>query len=452
LAWALHDIDNRRIHWGLPQAKEIVIPAVMPAATLSVTDHGLVTDPNYGFCAQWSSFEAPILPSDAVIQGIYAVIRAKKTGTTSDLIFETVVGTSPNFNWFYASWDSVLDVSHATAVELSTPAIPSGPNWPEQQFSVNTNFGSLGNTLAAIAAAKLGARLGQSAYFTGCDEVVNITEGALAVYYESASPIIEDGGDLLPPMSVPDGQGLAWVRPKSVISGSWWAGDYTNGTAVANPFIPASDTIGPDLTSAILTLDYRYGETASDIENRGSVRVSPYTGKILVIELSRKFSPWTVPASCGGMLATPVGIVPCFSDASGRTYRLDSAKLHDDDYGTIPWDYTTSSFADDQMEEYLQLGNLRHFFSYLSWLASGVGNILITPLADALTNPWPTRGPYPLALNAIKDAEIPLQVSGRKMFLKFSGSPLAGSLDSFAAISRMAVRMKTHPMTPWAGR
>ena len=206
--------------------------------------------------------------------------------------------------------------------------------------------------------------------------------------------------------------------------------------------------IGQTDTNRIYYMDYRFAETAGDIEDRGAIRVSPYTGKMLVIELSRKVSPWTIPATCGGMFATAVGIVPVLSDNLGRSYRLDVTKLHDDDYGTIPGYYVTSPFVSGEMEQQLQLGNNRHLYSFLSQFIYGTGKITITPLADALDNAWPVRGPYTMTQDPQHMMEVSLNVAAERCFFKYSATPIPGSLDAWFSLSRMNVTMQPHPWSP----
>lgn len=206
------------------------------------------------------------------------------------------------------------------------------------------------------------------------------------------------------------------------------------------------------LTNKVFMMDYRFAETASEIEDRGAVRISSYSGKILVIDLSRKFSPWTIPATAGGFLTTTVGKVATFSDGSGRTYRLDPAKLHDDDYGTIPAYYVTSPFVSGDMEQQLQLGNNRHLYTFLSLFVFGTGKLTITPLENALSNVWPARGPYTMSQDPQRMFEIPLNVAAERAFFKFSASAIVPSLDAAFSLSRMNVVMAPHPMSPIAGK
>lgn len=204
-------------------------------------------------------------------------------------------------------------------------------------------------------------------------------------------------------------------------------------------------------TDKIYMVDYRYAETGQQIEDRGAIRISGFTGKMLVIEMSRKFSPWTIPASAGGFLMTPAGKVPVFSDMLGRSYTLDPTKLHDDDYGTIPSYYVTSPFVSGDQEDSLQLGHHRHLYTFLSVFLSGTGKIGITPLPDALTNAWPVRGPYAMSLNPTKTLEVPLNVAGERCMFRYDAVPLLGSLDAAFSISRMTVTMEPHPMSPVGG-
>jgi hypothetical protein len=174
-------------------------------------------------------------------------------------------------------------------------------------------------------------------------------------------------------------------------------------------------------------------------------------GKMFVLELSRKFSPWTIPATAGGFLSTSTGSILTFSNSVGRTYKLDPAKLHDDDYGTIPAYYVTSPFVSGDMEQQLQLGSFRHLLTFMGVFIYGTGKLTITPLTDALSNVWPSRGPYTMSQDPQSLLEIPLNVAGSRVFFKFSAAPTSG-LDASFSLSRMIVNVAPHPMSPVAGK
>lgn len=229
---------------------------------------------------------------------------------------------------------------------------------------------------------------------------------------------------------------------KSALTSVWGMNDVTNRRMYWGVPIGSTDT------NKVYMLDYRYAETASQIEDRGAIRISQFTGKMLVIEMSRKFSPWTIPATAGGFITRSTGVLPAFSDASGRTYTLDPTKLSDDDYGTIPSYYVTSPFVSGELEQALQLGNHRHLYTFLSAAITGTGKITITPLADTLTNAWPARGPYNLSQSAAKLLEVPLNVGAEKCFFKFSVAPQSGQTDAAFNLSRMTVTMEPHPFSP----
>jgi hypothetical protein len=185
---------------------------------------------------RWSGFTLPpgyVLPSDAVIQGIYPVIVASATHDVADSYY--TYGNSG------ASFGAVSE-GHGFTV----------PSDPSSQTFTSTLFydTSIGTSLAALSAYKIKILLNTTANVDGLTDVVNATAIGFAIYYTSATPHTDP--QIAAPFAVPSGQGLAWALPFTVEQSGVLAGcsgifcpstGYATGT-------PALDNGGLTFTGA----------------------------------------------------------------------------------------------------------------------------------------------------------------------------------------------------------
>ena len=126
----------------------------------------------------------------------------------------------------------------------------------------------------------------------------------------------------------------------------------------------------------VLVLDYRNIDGA-DIAQNPPIHIS-FTGKMIVSDLTRKWTVWGLPAWCGELMyrntvAQPQIVFGCQNPSGGaNAYLLNPAQYSDDDFGVIPASYTTYFFvshedgagpAGRQSPPYIQDGTSIHFRS-----------------------------------------------------------------------------------------
>lgn len=193
----------------------------------------------------------------------------------------------------------------------------------------------------------------------------------------------------------------------------------------------------------IFVLDYRELETAYAIGNSPPVHTS-FSGRLIVTDHTRKWAPWNLTVNGAALMYRGAGSTqPVFfsgnglaigsEPGSGQVYTLDPAKLTDDDYGQIYPSYVTYMFIGHDAEVALQLDGGRKLLAYMAIFASGFGQLTITPLCDALSNPWPLTGIRPLSSAPTHDMEWGGgNAQAQRMALQFASSPLTGTDNSFS--------------------
>lgn len=208
---------------------------------------------------------------------------------------------------------------------------------------------------------------------------------------------------------------------------------------------PTGATLNPSMTYSLNT---RLADAAYNVPD--PVHVSPYTGKIISTDLAQKWSPMSINFNSMTMSlqSTAVGVdqtafakVMTFgAQGFGQLYAQDyfnypptnptatSWNAIDDDFSTIPWVYVTYPFFSHDTEIQTQIGVYRKLFGFMGMHVSGVGFLNMVPLIDSLDNPWPALAPWTLQFaDPASDYNIGLNVTGNRMFLKFTGTPIPGS-------------------------
>jgi hypothetical protein len=144
----------------------------------------------------WSDFPLPDLPEDAVVQAIYAVARSTR-----------ITGPGP---FAYATIDAGQGLN---PWGIDTGGIPI--KWGASDWD-GTFYGDMGETsLDWLATAGICARLFSTLTQHEMDDDLFVTALGFAVYYTSSEPVTETG-EMDPPVSVPEGQGIAWTYPATV--------------------------------------------------------------------------------------------------------------------------------------------------------------------------------------------------------------------------------------------
>jgi hypothetical protein len=204
-------------------------------------------------------------------------------------------------------------------------------------------------------------------------------------------------------------------------------------------------------TMQVLVLDYRNIDGANIADNP-PVHIS-FTGKMIVSDLTRKWTQWTVPSYCGELMyrntiAQPQIVFGCKTPANGgNAYTLNAAQYHDDDFGVIPASYTTYFFVGHEQEQGLQVGSHRHIYTMSAAYISGVGNWTLTPYAASLSNPFPVSAQYPLTTAPNFDMDFGINVETTRCAFKIQAVPISPSTDSYFKLQKLVVNMAP---APWA--
>jgi hypothetical protein len=191
--------------------------------------------------------------------------------------------------------------------------------------------------------------------------------------------------------------------------------------------IPIGDAGMPSL---MLQMSYRLNDTAYNVPD--PIHVSQYSGKMIVTDLGRRWSPWQLPINCAAMVKRPLptgiaktivfgggnGQAPGAAPGFGNLYMLDMANYWpldndvtdwncvDADYGPIDAFYTTAFFFQKEAEQQPIVGNFRKIFNFLSIHATGVGKVKISPIIDALSK---IQDPLPLTTLSLQDPGFDLE-------------------------------------------
>ena len=214
----------------------------------------------------------------------------------------------------------------------------------------------------------------------------------------------------------------------------------------------------PTATGAMLVyvLDYRNIDGAAIAENP-PIHIS-FTGKMIVSDLTRKWTKWTIPASCAelmyrGEIAQPQ-IVFGGSNAAGaaQSYILNPAQFNDDDFGVSLLEtasYTTYFFVSHEMEGALQVGSHRHIYTMAQVFISGVGTWTLTPLACSLNNPFPASPSFPLSDDPFFDVDFGINVLTTRCAFRIQAQAVDG--NCYFKLQKLVINMQKDPNAPVRG-
>lgn len=202
-----------------------------------------------------------------------------------------------------------------------------------------------------------------------------------------------------------------------------------------------------------LVLDYRNIDGAAIAENP-PIHIS-FTGKMIVSDLTRKWTTWTLPAYCGelmyrGTVAQPQIVLGCLTPSGGaNSYILNQNQYFDDDFGIIPASYTTYFFVGHEQEQALQVGSHRHIYTLAQAFISGVGTWTLTPLAASLNNSFPSSPAFPLSTDPFFDVDFGINVHTTRCAFTIQAQPLAG--NSYFKLQKLVINMAKDPTAPVRG-
>jgi len=198
----------------------------------------------------------------------------------------------------------------------------------------------------------------------------------------------------------------------------------------------------------VMVLDYRNIDGGSIPENP-PIHIS-FTGKMIVSDLTRKWTSWTLPAYCGELMyrntiAQPQMVFGCQTPSDGaNAYILNANQFQDDDFGLIPASYTTYFFVSHEMEQALQVGSHRHIYTLAQAYISGIGTWTLTPLAASLSNQFPSSPAFPLNSDPGFDTDFGINVTTTRCAFMIQAQPLSG-MSSYFKLQKLVISMQKDP-------
>lgn len=227
-----------------------------------------------------------------------------------------------------------------------------------------------------------------------------------------------------------------------------------NGNQVQNPWLPAGavpDDGNPTTPNVIIALNYKFLTTGGEVGNRAEIHVSSFGGKLLSVDMARKWNIWTIASPCASLIQRQDTTLQTFvgnSAGTGKIYQLTAGLLEDD--GAAFWQlWTSHGWPTPEQEQGLQLGSFRKVFEYMGMLLDGSGELTINVLPDSLTSPY-THALLPnLGLPATSggDTELPVNETGNRLFLQFSCNAVGAGFE----LSRVVLVMRGDPWSPVRG-
>lgn len=228
-----------------------------------------------------------------------------------------------------------------------------------------------------------------------------------------------------------------------------------NGVNVQNPWIPQGlipDDGNPTTPNIVLALNYRFLTTAASLAERPEIHVSSFGGKLLSVDMSRKWNIWTIKSPCAAFIKRSDTTTQTFfgnSSNTGKLYQLTPGLLEDD--GVAFWQlWTSHGFPVPEQEQGLQLGSVRKMFEYMTMVLDGTGSLTIKVFPDKLTTPYARVLTPNLTLPASSgpDVEIPVNEVGARLFIQFSCNAVGAGFQ----LSRIVLPLRQDPWSPVTGR
>jgi hypothetical protein len=229
-----------------------------------------------------------------------------------------------------------------------------------------------------------------------------------------------------------------------------------NGVTIQNPWLPAGiipTQTAPSFVNCILELNYKQLNTAGMLSERIGVRTS-YSGKLVALEITRKWSLWTVQAPCAAFLRQPDGTAPLFvgnSVNTGKIYEFID-NLFEDDGQAIYQAYQTFGFVQGETGQQSQMGLVRYNYDFMTMILTLEGTLTITVYPNSLLSPYShtllpnLEGPInPTTVNG--DIELPVNETGSRLFFMFN----CNAVGSAFSLSRIVCVMHQDPWAPVRG-
>ena len=194
----------------------------------------------YTVGAYWSEFTVEdVLPSDAIIIGIYPVIIAEGVWELSFQYMKYGIGLS--FGGFAPTGGVGFTNPYGPIIHTTDPMQPA-VSFPVTEFTAPSIGTDLTDLLGQGVLAALNSSLGPD---FGLADTLNISAVGFAVVYESATPVVST--QIASPVALAPNQGLAWALPLEILLDIPGTGTVAGFPAtILNPGTPGSP--GGDFT------------------------------------------------------------------------------------------------------------------------------------------------------------------------------------------------------------
>ena len=199
---------------------------------------------------------------------------------------------------------------------------------------------------------------------------------------------------------------------------------------------------GATAPSIIYPIDYRELDTAYQIAQSPPIHTS-FSGRLIATDHTRKSTRWNMTMNGAALMYHGAGALsltffggnaqgPGIAAGHGNVYVLNAAKYTDDDYGQIYPYYTTYFFVTPDQAQMFHLSAGQNQVAYLLAFASGVGNLVITPLINNLSTAWPLTCTRALSAAPPNQIEWPGgDVVAQRFAIKIASTPSSGTDNAF---------------------
>lgn len=193
-----------------------------------------------------------------------------------------------------------------------------------------------------------------------------------------------------------------------------------------NTWLPNDPSDTPTSPNVILSCQFFGIDSGRELGGEAPVTVSMFTGALLFREMRRKWSIWRIPAHYADSGPNGVSQIVLGHDVPNGAYTLAylDPTVYTDMGAAIQQSYTTYAIPDSRDTQQLQLGSHYHQYSYGLVLAEGAGQMTVLGTPENLRNTLPafTQPPFTLSDPALDDVNLPLNITGNRLFLTVAAS------------------------------
>ncbi|MGH7442578.1 MAG: hypothetical protein ACREKE_07910 [bacterium] len=185
-----------------------------------------------------------------------------------------------------------------------------------------------------------------------------------------------------------------------------------------NPYM-GGDQPTPPQPNIVLLCNYLNLLTGSQLADGDAVSVSMFTGGLLFRDNKRKWCPWTIPADSGVFIRRTDGSLPFWM--TGANQEINQLGGSSDNGASIPQQYTTYAFNDENAAQAQGWGDLHKLYVYLTFTVEGTGGLLVTGYPETIQTQWPINNPVVhLVSTAQEDVNMPVNMRANRIFLRFA--------------------------------